>query len=272
MPQTLNINGTPVYIEGQGDAQGTNTVVMIHGWPDTHRLWDSTVAALQSKQRCVRFSLPGFDVTANAPHAKTSKSLQHMVDHFKAIVDAVSPNAPVTLLIHDWGCIFGYEFAAQHPKRVSRIAAVDIGDHNSGTFLNGLSASSKFAMLGYQLWLAIAWKIGGNLGNRMSQYMAKKMRCPSDPAHIGWQQNYPYAMQWLGLHGGFKGAAKVKPTHPMLYIYGARKPFMFQSQKWLDALTQRTDCHVESFPTGHWVMSQEPARFNQVVGDWLDKV
>jgi cis-3-alkyl-4-acyloxetan-2-one decarboxylase len=105
----------------------------------------------------------------------------------------------------------------------------------------------------------------------MSKYMASKMRSPTDPAHIGWQQNYPYAMQWLGLHGGFKGATKVKPTHPMLYIYGARKPFMFHSSRWLETLSARPDCQVEGFATGHWVMSQEPARFNQVVGQWLAK-
>ena len=36
---------------------------MIHGWPDTHRLWDRQVAALQDRYRCVRFALPGFDAS-----------------------------------------------------------------------------------------------------------------------------------------------------------------------------------------------------------------
>ena len=34
---------------------------MVHGWPDTYRLWDGQVEALKDRYRCVRFTLPGFD-------------------------------------------------------------------------------------------------------------------------------------------------------------------------------------------------------------------
>ena len=43
------IDGIEVLIEGSGrpDAQ---TIVMIHGWPDTLRLWDAQVAALTGRE------------------------------------------------------------------------------------------------------------------------------------------------------------------------------------------------------------------------------
>jgi pimeloyl-ACP methyl ester carboxylesterase len=44
------------------EGSGPKTVVMLHGWPDTHRLWDGQVAALKERFRCVRFTLPGFDL------------------------------------------------------------------------------------------------------------------------------------------------------------------------------------------------------------------
>ena len=53
----LTVEGIDVFIEGDGP----QTVLMIHGWPDTHRLWDATVEALKDQHRCVRFTLPGFD-------------------------------------------------------------------------------------------------------------------------------------------------------------------------------------------------------------------
>ena len=52
------IDGIDVRAEGQGP----RTVVMVHGWPDTYRVWDAQVAALQGQYRCVRFTLPGFDI------------------------------------------------------------------------------------------------------------------------------------------------------------------------------------------------------------------
>ena len=58
-------------------------------------------------------------------------------------------------------------------------------------------------------------------------------------------------------------------NRPMLYIYGERKPFMFHSPQWLAALAARPDCAVRAFPTGHWVMVQQPQAFNQCVRAWL---
>jgi len=65
-------------------------VVMIHGWPDSYRLWDSTVQALKRQYRCVRFTLPGFDLAQPA----RATSLTQMTALFSAIVDTVSPDQP----------------------------------------------------------------------------------------------------------------------------------------------------------------------------------
>jgi hypothetical protein len=69
----------------------------------------------------------------------------------------------------------------------------------------------------------------------MTRWMARGMRCRTPQAGIGWSMNYPYAMQWFGLLGGFRGAAPVEPACPLLYLYGERKPFMFHSPQWLEA-------------------------------------
>ena len=253
------------------DGDGAHTLVMLHGWPDTHRLWDSTVERLQPHFRCVRLTLPGFDVSLPAK----ATSLKQMSDFLLAVVDVVSPSTPITLVMHDWGCIFGYEFAARHPDRVARIAAVDIGDHNSGTFLKSLTGKARWQIFGYQFWLALAWLMGkhlhSGLGDSMTRSMAKTMRCPTAPDRIGWKQNYPYAMQWLGLAGGFKAAAKVQPACPVLYIYGQRKPFQFQSKRWLDRIGDQQGSSVKAFATGHWVMCQQPAEFNSTLLAWLNK-
>ena len=54
--QVIKIGDTAVHVEGQGPY----TIVMVHGFPDTYRLWDGTVAALKDSYRCARFTLPGF--------------------------------------------------------------------------------------------------------------------------------------------------------------------------------------------------------------------
>lgn len=257
--------GIDVYTEGDGP----QTLVFIHGWPDSYRLWDSTVAGLQDRFRCVRFSLPGFDTgkPAQAP------SLAEMTARIKAVVDTASPDAPVTLVLHDWGCTFGYEFMGRHPERVARVVAVDIGNHNHGAYLRSLTGAQKRSTFQYQTWLAVAWVLGrlvsAQLGNAMTRRMARRVGCQAPQSELLWQKNYPYAMLWFGLKGGFKGSVRVDPKCPFLYIYGMRKPYMFHSPDWLVQRAALPDNKVQGFATGHWVMLEKPAEFTACVRDWL---
>lgn len=257
----LSVDGIGIHVEGDHP----HAVVMLHGWPDSFRLWDATVAALMPRYRCVRFSLPGFDL-ATGPRPT---SLDAMCAWLLNVVDQVSPEKPVTLLLHDWGCVFGYAFAARHPGRVARIVAVDIGDHNSGALRRSLTPTQGAQVFGYQFWLALAWKFGGGLGNWMTRRMARALRCRTEPASIGWQMNYPYAMRWFGAFGGLGHAGRVRPACPLLYVYGTRKPFMFHSPEWLAWVGEKPGSAVQAMPTGHWVMVQQPEAFQRCVLEWL---
>jgi pimeloyl-ACP methyl ester carboxylesterase len=268
----LKIQGVEIQIEGKG----SDTLVMLHGWPDTLALWNDTVQALSDTHQCVRFTLPAFD--AHAP--MQAKSLVEMVSFIHEVVITVSPQKPVTLVLHDWGCVFGYEYAAQHPGRVKRIVAVDVGVHNTHEILSSWNSQAKWGVFSYQIWLAVAWQIarwfkspGKSVANRMTRYMAQALRCPSPLADMHSGMNSPYAMKWMGSLGGFDNAAnvfKLLPlARPMLYVYGRRKPFMFHSPEWLEKITAHPGSLVEAFDTGHWVMSAKPEQFTALLKEWL---
>lgn len=260
MSETRQIDGVDVFIEGQG----AETIVMIHGWPDTYRLWDSTVQALQDRYRCVRFTLPGFDTAK----PRRACSIAELTANFKNIIEQTCPGQRVVLMLHDWGCVFGYALAAEHPALVSKIVGVDIGDAGSRSHLRELRFVDKLSIAAYQGWLAVAWRIGGGVGDRMTRWMARALRCPSDAQFIGSQMNYPYWQQWTG-GGARPGAAAFVPACPMLYVYGTKKPFMFHSAAWAEALALRPQSRMLAIDTGHWVMSRRPAPFHQAVLDWL---
>lgn len=268
MAHVLEVQGISVAVEGQGP-----TVVMMHGWPDSPALWDETVATLRNRYRCVRFTLPGYDLS----RPPRPVSVNQMCELVAAIVDAVSPDEPVTLLLHDWGCFFGYEYAARHLERVQRVVAVDIGDTNSGAYLKGLTPREKRMIAWYQIWLALAWKLGpvwSGMADRMTRYMARRIGCRTPPEQIGWQMNYPYAMQWLGSYGGLRGVARVDkvfgPRLPTLFVFGKRKPFMFHSSRWLALLATSPGSAARGMDAGHWLMKQKPVEFNTLVASWFD--
>jgi pimeloyl-ACP methyl ester carboxylesterase len=256
--QILEVDGTEVLIEGQGD----HTIVMLHGWPDTHALWDAQVAALAPQWRCVRFTLPGFDLR----RGRRGLALDAMTAHLAAIVDAVSPDRPVTLMLHDWGAVYGYQYAMRHAERVARLVGVDVGEVASGEFVRSLPLKAKLGIAAYQGWLALAYKLPAALGDRMTRWMARQLRAPAPAAHIAAQMNHPYVANWTG---GFRRSQPVRPRCPMLYFFGQRKPFMFHASAWAERIAASPGGAVHGLPTGHWVMIQQPEAFNRILLGWL---
>ena len=111
--ESFVVDGVTVQVEGRGP----DVLLMLHGWPDTQRLWDAQVAAFAPHFRCVRFTLPCFEPGTPRDPA----SLDRIVELLHQVSLLTSRDRPVTLLLHDWGCLFGYQFAMQHPQRVARI-------------------------------------------------------------------------------------------------------------------------------------------------------
>lgn len=260
----MNVGGANVIIEGDGD----ESIVFLHGWPDTHRLWDPQVDELKRSWRCVRFTLPGFARTQQG----RAYGLDEVVEHIRRVVTQACPGQRVTLLMHDWGCIYGYQFAARHPQLVSRMVAVDVGDAGSRRHRAELSLASKLLIAAYQLWLATAWRIGGPVGDGMARWLARRMHAPASPHDIGSGMGYPYAVLWFGVKGGFRNRQPLPADLPMLFVYAQRKPFMLHSRSWAEAVEGRVHGRVIALPAGHWVMLERRAEFNAAVRTWLAEV
>ena len=81
---------------------------------------------------------------------------------------------------------------------------------------------------------------------------------------------YPYFVLWFGGRKSYRRhGRRFVPACPMLFVYGRRKPLRFHAREWAEALAARPGNQVVEFDCGHWVMSNQPERFNQVVGTWL---
>jgi pimeloyl-ACP methyl ester carboxylesterase len=256
------VDGVEVVTEGdRGPA-----VLMLHGWPDTRVLWDAQVAALRHGFRCVRFTLPGFE--PRSPRRATS--LERMLTLLDEIVDVVSRDRAVVLLLHDWGCFFGYHYAMLRPDRIERVVGIDIGDAGSPDHVASLSAAAKAMTASYQLWLAAAWRAPASLGDAMTRGLARAIKAPapSDQIHAG--MNYPYDILWTGSHGSYPKQRTLELACPLLFIYGRRKPFMFHSPTWQAGVAAEPGCEVVAMDTGHWVMRDEPGAVNDAILRWMD--
>ncbi|WP_280492858.1 SDR family oxidoreductase [Nocardia asiatica] len=107
-----------VYEYGDPTAE---TVVLVHGWPDTHHLWDA-VAPLLAR----RFHVVAYDTRGHGRSTRTRRTddfrLDRLAADFYAVADAVSPDRPVHVLAHDWGSVQVWE-AVCEPRAAARVAS-----------------------------------------------------------------------------------------------------------------------------------------------------
>ncbi|WP_280458146.1 alpha/beta fold hydrolase [Nocardia carnea] len=107
-----------VYEYGDPDAE---TVVLVHGWPDTHHLWNGVIPLLAR-----RFHVVAYDTRGHGASTRTARvadfRLAELAADFFAVADAVSPQRPVHVLAHDWGSVQVWE-AVCEPGASARIAS-----------------------------------------------------------------------------------------------------------------------------------------------------
>ncbi len=117
-------DGTRIAVYEEGNPDGP-TVVMVHGWPDTHVLWDSVAEALGESHRIVRYDNRGAG-DSEAPAAVEAYTLDRLADDFAAVVAAVSPESAVHVIGHDWGAatIWHYLGRAEAPGRVASYTSI----------------------------------------------------------------------------------------------------------------------------------------------------
>ena len=98
-----------VYEEGNPDGP---TLVMAHGWPDSHVLWDGVVPLVADRFRIVRYDNRGVG-KSSVPKPISAFTMARYADDFAAVIDAVAPGERVHVLAHDWGSAGVWEYLAR---------------------------------------------------------------------------------------------------------------------------------------------------------------
>jgi pimeloyl-ACP methyl ester carboxylesterase len=112
-------------------ARDAETVLLLHGFPDSHKLWRYQVPVLRDAgYRTIAPDLRGFGESewpSDVRDYRLTASVQDMV----AVLDALGIEK-AHVVCHDFGAVVGWLLAALQPDRVDRLAALSVGHPNSG--------------------------------------------------------------------------------------------------------------------------------------------
>ncbi len=109
MKTRLDVVGAGVrlaaYTEGRPLDSGAPVVLLLHGYPDDHTVWDGVAEALAADHCVLRYDVRGAGASER-PEAVADYDLALLADDLFAVLEALVPDGrPVHLVGHDWGGI-----------------------------------------------------------------------------------------------------------------------------------------------------------------------
>lgn len=288
--QSMAKPSVPLSITSTGPTSTVRPVLFfVHGWPDDASVWRAQVEYFKTKYHCKCVTMPHFggrEMSFRLGHREEGYNFYELADILAENIRSEC-RTPVILILHDWGCIWGFLMQARYPGLVKSIVALDVGQPSCVTGLDkALGAFFAYQFLPLAAFFII--RATARLGPTLRDWG----RWVADGAIRGFiwlaghgsrsitaDASYPYFHYLKGQ--GFRDAPKVSsgatlptmPSCPCLFMYAKRKPFMFHSKAWAEHLKKRSDCHVipvNAGMKGHWLQVEKAQEVNEAIEKWLE--
>jgi pimeloyl-ACP methyl ester carboxylesterase len=139
----VGVNDIELEVQVAEPAGGTQApaVLLLHGWPDSHRLWRHQVPALTAAGfRAVVPDLRGFGAS-DRPESEEAYALPHVLGDVIGVLDHLGIGR-AHVVGHDWGATVAWVVAALFPDRVDHLVALSVG-HPSAFGAAGLAQREK---------------------------------------------------------------------------------------------------------------------------------
>ena len=270
MPQVqVKDAGSVVYREAvpEGEPAGA-AVLLVHGFPESSRMWEPLMGELGAQRRCVAPDLYCLGDSRDPGPATFERNLETL----GALHEELGLGE-VVLVVHDWGGFVGLAWACTHPELVKGLVISDTGFFSDGR------------------WHGLAEAVRGDEGEKLvgaldREGFAGLLR--SDGAHFSDEDVDAY---WKPFEAGRGREAtlefyrsmdfsKLEPYDgrlaeldvPALILWGAEDKFapMGGAKRFERELPRAELVALEG--VGHFVFDQEPGRCAVAVRRFMESV
>ncbi len=105
-------------------------VLLLHGFPDSSRLWREQIPALRGAGfRVIAPDLRGFG-RSDRPSDVSAYGMATIVSDLEAVLDELDVER-AHVVGHDWGAVAAWAFAGHRPHRMARLVAIAVGHPRS---------------------------------------------------------------------------------------------------------------------------------------------
>jgi pimeloyl-ACP methyl ester carboxylesterase len=272
----ISVGGVSTRVIQAGPPHARTAVVFVHGNPGSARDWDDLVAANGRFARTVAFDIPGWGKSdkAGPPALHTTDGAAGYIQGALEVLGVKH----VLLAGHDFGGIWGVQWAAQHPKSVIGAVLIDTG------VLRDYTPHP----------LAVVWstpgageaQVAGTTRSSFHEGIQAQQPRPLPDAFIDRMYDDYDRLTRCALLRYYRSArdatlgdpnayarpqkAALRPLNlPALVIWGEEDPYIpvEQAERQKEVFPR---ARVEVFPdSGHWPFVDEPAKTRKLVVGFL---
>ncbi|WP_367339226.1 alpha/beta fold hydrolase [Aminivibrio sp.] len=242
-------------------------VVFIHGWACSGDFWRFQVSALRDRYRVIAIDLPGFGESGK-PHDRPY-TLQFFARAVKAVLDHAGIKRPV-LAGHSMGYGIAVQFLADYPGEARGVCNVDgaffwLPDDPGAVppweaemkgLVEGLSGPDRENLV---LWFINATFYGRTPEN-LREEIIRVMTSADEYAANSSMAEFIRRENWVSRRFDI----------PSLAVYSKIPELPAETQQKLrETFPDLT--YVEWIDTGHFLMMEQPGRFNELLVTFLER-
>jgi pimeloyl-ACP methyl ester carboxylesterase len=264
----LDINGISLYVEDHGEGV---PVLLIHGFPDSGRLWRHQVPYLVSQgYRVIVPDLRGFG-RSEKPATVAAYSLRNSVADMTAILDQLDI-AAAHVVGHDWGAAVAWLMATLSPDRVRTLTAISVAH------LGVTPTLRSREMAWYQLFFQFAGVAEATIQHDDWAWLRMFTRGDGDQEQWIADLSRPGALtaslNWYRANLAPRPPAPPRPlppvTVPTMGIWSTGDHYLDGEMMRNSAALVAGPWRYEEIPdASHWVPVDAPGRLNELLASWL---
>ncbi|MGA5763524.1 SDR family oxidoreductase [Nonomuraea bangladeshensis] len=262
------------------------TVLLLHGYPDTHRVWDEVAARLSGRFHVVRYDVRGAGASTG-PRDRRDYGLDRLMDDLRAVLDAVAGGRKVHLVGHDWGSVQGWEAAGRAGLRERLASFTSLGGPGGrhladfarhGGRRDRLAQLVRSSYIGFFLIPVLpelAWR------SLVPRLLARRLRREGAPPRDGHPAPtlvrdarnglWLYRANLRGRRGRAEAAGPPVIDLPVQLVDAAHDPFVTSAlvgwcERWTPRLWRR------ALDAGHWAQRARPDTVAGMIAEFVAHV
>ena len=262
--------------EGAGEP-----ILFLHGNPTSSYLWRNVIPFVTDNYRAVAVDLIGMGKSAKPDLEYTYQDHKRYVDAFIEALDL----RDITLVIHDWGSVLGFDYAVEHDDNVVGIAFMEsiipprfpsaqaiggaLGRYRTDAGEELILEQNQFVEL-----ILPGSVIRTLTDEEMAYYRAPYPTSESRLPTLQWPRELPAAgeparnVDVVTRIGGWMQGTDV----PMLFLWA--RPGALNSEAFAEAMVERVKNIQTTFVGAgrHFIQEDQPEMIGRTLADWRRRI